>query len=340
MTSDFLLDVRHLSTQFHTQDGVVKAVDDVSYNVARGETVALVGESGCGKTVSALSIVRLIAQPPGKIVAGEVLFNGQDLSLMNSDDIRRIRGAEISMIFQEPMTALNPVLTIGRQITEALELHLQMTPGEARAEAVRLLKLVGIPNAERRVNEYPHRFSGGMRQRAMIAMAISCRPKLIIADEPTTVVDVTIQAQLLELIRGITRELGTSLILITHNLGIVARYANRVFVMYAGRIVESGPAAKVYRQPCHPYTAGLLASVPRLDEPRKVRLAPIEGQPPDLIAPPAGCGFYDRCRYSCAACESAQPALTRVGHEHSTACCIVAREGETPWQGPAKSSSK
>ncbi len=338
MSGDYLLDVRHLSTQFNTQDGVVKAVDDVSYNVARGETVALVGESGCGKTVSALSIVRLIAQPPGKIMAGEVLFDGKDLSLMSSDEIRRVRGAEISMIFQEPMTALNPVLTVGRQITEALELHLQMTPGEARAEAVRLLKLVGIANAERRVNEYPHRFSGGMRQRAMIAMAISCRPKLIIADEPTTVVDVTIQAQLLELIRGITRELGTSLILITHNLGIVARYANRVFVMYAGKIVESGPAAKVYRQPCHPYTAGLLASVPRLDEPRKVRLAPIEGQPPDLIAPPPGCGFLDRCQYTCSACRSAQPALTSVGHEHSTACCIVAREGETPWQGPTKSS--
>jgi oligopeptide/dipeptide ABC transporter ATP-binding protein len=338
MSNDFLLDVRHLSTQFHTQDGVVKAVDDVSYNVARGETVALVGESGCGKTVSALSIVRLIAQPPGKIVSGEVFFNGRDLSLLDSDEIRRIRGAEISMIFQEPMTALNPVLTIGRQITEALELHLQMTPGEARAEAVRLLKLVGIPNAERRVDEYPHRFSGGMRQRAMIAMAISCRPKLIIADEPTTVVDVTIQAQLLELIRGITRELGTSLILITHNLGIVARYANRVFVMYAGKIVESGPAAKVYRQPCHPYTAGLLASVPRLDEPRKIRLAPIEGQPPDLIAPPRGCGFFDRCQYKCKACETAQPPLTNVGHEHVTACCIVSREGETPWQGPAKSS--
>jgi oligopeptide/dipeptide ABC transporter ATP-binding protein len=338
MNSDFLLDVRHLSTQFHTQDGVVKAVDDVSYNVARGETVALVGESGCGKTVSALSIVRLIAQPPGKIVGGEVFFNGRDLSLLDSDEIRRVRGAEISMIFQEPMTALNPVLTVGRQLTEALELHLQMTPAEARAEAVRLLKLVGIPNAERRVDEYPHRFSGGMRQRAMIAMAISCRPKLIIADEPTTVVDVTIQAQLLELIRGITRELGTSLILITHNLGIVARYANRVFVMYAGKIVESGPAAKVYRQPCHPYTAGLLASVPRLDEPRKIRLAPIEGQPPDLIDPPAGCGFFDRCRYKCAACASTQPALTRVGHEHSTACCIVAQEGETPWQRQEKSS--
>ena len=331
MNNGYLLDVRNLTTRFRTQDGVVKAVENVSYNVARGETVALVGESGCGKTVSALSIVRLIAEPPGKIVSGEVFFDGIDLLKLNKNEMARVRGSKIAMIFQEPMTALNPVLTIGRQITEGLEFHLDMTPSQAEAEAINLLKLVGIPQPEQRIHEYPHRFSGGMRQRAMIAMAIACRPKLIIADEPTTVVDVTIQAQLLELIRGITRELGTSLILITHNLGIVARYANRVFVMYAGKIVESGPANKVYHRPSHPYTAGLLASVPRLDEPRKTRLAPIEGQPPDLIAPPAGCGFGERCQYTCTACAADQVGLCEVEDQHYTSCC-VAREGNTPWQ--------
>jgi oligopeptide/dipeptide ABC transporter ATP-binding protein len=326
--SPYLLDVRNLSTEFHTQDGTVKAVEDVSYNVARGETVALVGESGCGKTVSALSIIRLIAEPPGKIVSGEVLFDGTDLLKLNRDQIRKVRGAKISMIFQEPLTSLNPVLTIGRQITEALEYHMGMQRNEAIQEAIHLLKMVGIPHAEQRVNEYPHRFSGGMRQRAMIAMAISCKPKLIIADEPTTVVDVTIQAQLLELIKGITRELGTSLILITHNLGIVARYANRVFVMYAGKIVEYGPAHAVYHSPYHPYTIGLLASVPRLDEPRKMRLAPIEGQPPDLIAPPAGCGFCERCSQAIPACQTLRPPLTRVGPDHYAACLKV-QEGYT-----------
>ncbi len=328
MNGTYLLDVRRLSTEFHTRDGIVRAVSDVSYNVARGETVALVGESGCGKTVSALSIVRLIADPPGRIVSGEVLFDGTDLLQLNQEQMRQVRGAKIAMIFQEPLTSLNPVLTIGRQITEALEYHLNMPPGEAVQESINLLKMVGIPHAEQRVNEYPHRFSGGMRQRAMIAMAISCKPKLIIADEPTTVVDVTIQAQLLELIKSITRELGTSLILITHNLGIVARYARRVFVMYAGRIVEYGLARDVYHHPRHPYTVGLLSSVPRLDEPRKTRLAPIEGQPPDLIAPPAGCGFCDRCPQALPVCKTMPPLLTRVGPDHYAACHKV-QEGYT-----------
>ncbi len=331
MNSGYLFSVNHLTTHFITQDGVVKAVNDVSYNVARGETVALVGESGCGKTVSVLSSLRLIPEPPGKIVSGEVIFDGVDLLRLNKEEIRKVRGAKIGMIFQEPMTALNPVLTIGRQLTEGLEYHLGMGPADAKAEAIRLLKLVGIPHAEHRVNEFPHRFSGGMRQRAMIAMAISCHPRLIIADEPTTVVDVTIQAQLLELIRNITRELGTSLVLITHNLGIVARYANRVFVMYAGRIVESGPARLVYHEPCHPYTAGLLASVPRLDEPRKLRLAPIDGQPPDLIFPPEGCGFCDRCAYDVESCSTTAPQLMSVGDSHFSACRL-AQEGKTPWR--------
>ncbi len=331
MSNTTLLDVRNLTTYFYTQDGIVKAVDGVSYDVARGETIALVGESGCGKTVSALSILRLVQDPPGKIVSGEVLFAGTDLLKLTPDKMRQVRGAKISMIFQEPLTALNPVLTIGRQISEALELHQKMPPAEAHEEAIRLLKMVGIPDPERRVDDYPHRFSGGMRQRAMIAIAISCRPQLIIADEPTTVVDVTIQAQLLELIRGITKELGTALILITHNLGIVARYAHRVYVMYAGKIVETGPALQVYHYPCHPYTAGLLASVPRLDEPRKMRLAPIEGQPPDLISLPVGCAFQPRCQYAIPGCQTMKPALADVAQAHYAACW-VAQKGEKPWQ--------
>jgi ABC-type dipeptide/oligopeptide/nickel transport system ATPase component len=237
-----LLEVKNLTTYFRTQDGIVKAVDDVSYTVNRGETIALVGESGCGKTVSALSILRLIDEPVGKIVSGEVFFEDIDLLKLSSDEMRKIRGAKISMIFQEPQTSLNPVLSIGRQLSEGLELHRQMSKEEAVRESINLLKMVGIPQPDSRINDYPHQFSGGMRQRVMIAIAISCKPQLIIADEPTTAVDVTIQAQLLELIRGISVELNTSLILITHNLGIVARYAHRVFVMYAGTIVEQGSA--------------------------------------------------------------------------------------------------
>ncbi|MBI4283016.1 MAG: ABC transporter ATP-binding protein [Chloroflexi bacterium] len=325
-----LLEVRNLATYFHTQDGVVKAVDGVSYDVSQGETIALVGESGCGKTVSALSILRLIAEPPGKIASGKILFDGLDLLKLSRKEMRNIRGARIAMIFQEPLTSLNPVLTVGRQITEALEYHRKMSRQVALEEAIRLLGLVGIPQPERRVNDYPHHFSGGMRQRAMIAIAISCQPELIIADEPTTVVDVTIQAQLLELIRGITKELGTALILITHNLGIVARYAHRVYVMYAGRIVEHGSALDVYHHPAHPYTAGLLSSVPRLDEPRKVRLVPIEGQPPDLIKPPEGCAFRPRCAHIGELCRPDLPIMFEVSSGHYTTCWM-ARTDIKPW---------
>jgi oligopeptide/dipeptide ABC transporter ATP-binding protein len=321
-----LLEVKNLSTHFFTQDGVVKAVQDVSYEVARGETIALVGESGCGKTVSALSIIRLIPEPPGKIVSGRVIFNSRDLLKLSRDEIREVRGAKISMIFQEPMTSLNPVLTIGRQLTEALELHQGMSKQEAKTEAIRLLKLVGIPHGEQRIKDYPHHFSGGMRQRVMMAMAISCQPELIIADEPTTAVDVTIQAQLLEMIKEITDRLGTAVILITHNLGVVARYASRVYVMYAGRIVEHGPAMSIYRNPRHPYTVGLLASVPRLDEARKTRLAPIKGQPPDLIAPPAGCAFCPRCSRADSFCQTNGHNLIEVAPGHYTACGVVCRE--------------
>jgi peptide/nickel transport system ATP-binding protein/oligopeptide transport system ATP-binding protein len=326
-----LLEVRNLKTYFYTQDGVVKAVDGVSYDVNRGETIALVGESGCGKTVSALSILRLVAEPAGKIISGEMLFDGIDLLKLSKDDMRKMRGAKISIIFQEPLTSLNPVLTIGRQISEGLEFHKNMSISEGMEQATRLLKMVGIPHPERRVNDYPHQFSGGMRQRAMIDIAIACQPQLIIADEPTTVVDVTIQAQLLELIRNITKELNTSLILITHNLGIVARYAQRVFVMYAGNIVEHGKALDVYHSPLHPYTAGLLGSVPRLDEPRKARLQPIEGQPPDLIALPAGCSFQARCAYSIPQCLREKPVLTEIAPNHFAACW-VSQKGLRTWQ--------
>lgn len=326
-----LLEVHNLTTYFHTQDGIVKAVDGVSYDVNRGETIALVGESGCGKTVSALSILRLVAEPAGKIESGEIIFDGTDLLKLSDEEMRKVRGAKISIIFQEPLTSLNPVISIGRQISEGLEFHKNLSQYEGMQEAARLLKQVGIPQAERRIYDYPHQFSGGMRQRTMIAIAIACQPQLIIADEPTTVVDVTIQAQLLELIRNITRELNTALILITHNLGIVARYAQRVFVMYAGNIVEHGKALDVYHYPCHPYTAGLLGSVPRLDEPRKMRLKPIEGQPPDLIAPPPGCSFYARCAYAIPQCQNEKPPLLRVTSNHYAACW-VSQKDQRPWQ--------
>ena len=326
-----LLDVRDLTTYFFTQEGTVKAVNGVSFYVNKGETVAIVGESGCGKSVTSLSILRLIAQPPGKIMSGAALLDGTDLLKLSTEEMRKVRGARISMIFQEPMSSLNPVLTIGRQLTESLQLHRHMGKEESLKEAASLLKLVGIPQADRRLKDYPHHFSGGMRQRVMIAMAISCKPQLIIADEPTTAVDVTIQSQLLELIRGITDEMGMSLILITHNLGVVARYARRVYVMYAGIVVEHGLALEVYHHPFHPYTSGLLASVPRLDEPRKSRLAPIEGQPPDMMCPPEGCPFQPRCQYSIPKCITDKPELVEIAPGHFSACW-VASSGEIPWQ--------
>jgi oligopeptide/dipeptide ABC transporter ATP-binding protein len=325
-----LLDIRDLRTYFYTQDGVVKAVDGVSLYVNKGETVAVVGESGCGKTVTALSILRLIPIPPGKILSGQVLLDGTDLLKLSNEEIRKVRGARISMIFQEPMSSLNPVLTIGRQLTEALELHLQLSRDQAVEQASNLLQKVGIPHGERRLKDYPHQFSGGMRQRVMIAMAISCKPQLVIADEPTTAVDVTIQSQLMELIRSISQEMGMSLILITHNLGVVARYAQRLYVMYAGNVVEQGSALEVYHHPYHPYTAGLLASVPRLDEVRKTRLAPIEGQPPDLICAPQGCPFQPRCVYRIAGCEL-KTTLVEISPGHFSKC-ILAQDGKLPWQ--------
>ena len=315
-----LLELEDLKTQFFTTAGTVKAVDGVSYDVEKGETVGIVGESGCGKSVSALSILRLIPDPPGKIVGGKILFMGRNLLELSDVEIRKVRGADIAMVFQEPMTSLNPVLTIGRQITETLEHHLGVGREEADARAVELLDMVGISDAERRLKQYPHHFSGGMRQRVMIAMALSCEPRLIIADEPTTALDVTIQAQILELMKDLTRRLGVALIVITHNLGVVARYADRVNVVYAGKIVEKGSARQIYHNPSHPYTLGLLASVPRLDHKRGTKLVPIVGQPPDLTLLDQGCAFRPRCRFAVDRCTHEIPPLEEVGGGQMSAC--------------------
>jgi oligopeptide/dipeptide ABC transporter ATP-binding protein len=321
-----LLDVRDLQTHFLTRGGVVRAVDGVSWDVDEGETVALVGESGCGKSVSALSIMRLVAPPAGRIVGGQLLFKGRDLLTLSEEAMRRVRGREISMIFQEPMTSLNPVLTIGRQLTEGLEIHLGLSSADAQRRATELLGLVGIPDPARRLRQYPHQFSGGMRQRMMIAMALACDPALVLADEPTTALDVTIQAQILELMKDLSRRLGVAMLIITHNLGVVARYADRVNVMYAGRIIERGTARELYGSPRHPYTLGLLRSVPRLDEPRRARLAPIEGQPPDLTRLPPGCAFAPRCAFRVERCAREAPPLEAVnGAGHVSACWESAR---------------
>jgi oligopeptide/dipeptide ABC transporter ATP-binding protein len=303
------------------KEGELRAVDGLTYSVKRGECVALVGESACGKSVSALSIMRLIPYPPGIIVGGEIIFEGQDILKISEEEMRNIRGGRIAMVFQEPMTSLNPVLTISRQISESLELHLSMDRTSAAEEAMKLLKLVGIPDAERRINDYPHQFSGGMQQRIMIAMAISCKPSLIIADEPTTAVDVTVQAQLLDLINSLRTQFNTAVIVITHNLGIVARYADSVNVMYAGRLVEKGPTEAIYEKPCHPYTVGLIASVPRLDLPRKKDLSVIEGLPPNLARlSPNMCPFSPRCKLAVARCTQERPELEPVGKDHYAAC--------------------
>jgi oligopeptide/dipeptide ABC transporter ATP-binding protein len=316
-----LLEVKNLQTHFLTRGGVVRAVDGVSWDVEEGETVALVGESGCGKSVTALSIMRLVAPPAGQIVGGQIIFKGRDLLTLGEDEMRRVRGREIGMIFQEPMTSLNPVLTIGRQLTEGLEIHLGMSGDDAKRRAAELLGMVGIPDGARRLAQYPHQFSGGMRQRMMIAMALACGPPLVLADEPTTALDVTIQAQILELMKDLARRLGVAMLIITHNLGVVARYADRVNVMYAGRIVERGTAPQVYGNPRHPYTLGLLRSVPRLDEPRRARLAPIVGQPPDLTRLPPGCAFAPRCAFRVERCAHEIPPLEPVnGDGHVSAC--------------------
>ena len=317
-----LLEVKNLKTQFFTQDGVVNAVNGISYALNEGETLGIVGESGCGKSVGVMSLIRLIPSPPGKVVGGEVLFEGRDLLKISDDEIRSIRGNKISMIFQDPMTSLNPVLTIGHQISEALELHLGMDKKQARQRTIELLELVGIPLAADRVDDYPHQFSGGMRQRAMIAMGLSCNPQLLIADEPTTALDVTIQAQIVDLVKRLRDELGMAIIWITHDLGVVAGLANRVIVMYAGYIVEEALVKELYMNPRHPYTIGLLGSLPRLDSERHEELKSIEGLPPDLINLPVGCPFYERCTYRIDICAREMPPLRSVGLNHQIACHV------------------
>jgi oligopeptide transport system ATP-binding protein len=315
-----LLEIRNLTTRFYTQDGVVNAVNGISYTLEEGETLGIVGESGCGKSVSMLSVMRLIPDPPGKIEEGEVVFNGRDLLQLSGDEIRHVRGSEIAMVFQDPMTSLNPVLTVGFQIAEALKLHQGMSNKEALRRAAELLNLVGIPNATQRLDDYPHQFSGGMRQRAMIALGLSCNPSLLIADEPTTALDVTIQAQIIDLVNSLQQQLGMAVIWITHDLGVVARLTQRVIVMYAGYIIEEAPVEDLYEQPRHPYTIGLLGSLPRLDEPPGTKLFSVPGQPPDLLALPPGCPFVPRCQYGVERCRQETPSLETVGQRHRVAC--------------------
>jgi len=323
-----LLEVKNLATSFFTADGEVKAVDGISYDVHEGEIVGIVGESGCGKSVGVMSVMRLIPWPPGRVVGGSAHFEGENLLDKTETQMLEIRGNDMAMIFQEPMTSMNPVLTVGKQMTESIELHMGMDKVAARNRAAELFDLVGIPDAHERLHDYPHQFSGGQRQRIMIAMALSCDPKLLIADEPTTALDVTIQAQILELMQKLNKELGTAVIIITHNLGVVARYADWVNVMYAGRIIESGPAHEIYGNPMHPYTRGLLASVPRLDEETKAKLVPIEGIPPDLIYPPEGCYFRPRCTYAVDQCRQAYPPMEQVGPMQHKACFVTGTDLE------------
>jgi oligopeptide transport system ATP-binding protein len=317
-----LLDVQGLETQFRTREGIVHAVNGVSFKLTEGETLGIVGESGCGKSVTVMSMLRLIPNPPGKVTAGRAMFQGKDLLTMTDEEIRHVRGAQISMIFQDPMTSFNPVLTIGRQLIEPLETHLGMNRAQAYDRAAEMLKMVGIPNAKDRLNDYPHQFSGGMRQRAMIAMSLSCNPQILIADEPTTALDVTIQAQITDLVKKLRDELGMAIIWITHDLGIVAGLARRVNVMYGGCIIEEAPVKRLYANPHHPYTIGLLGSLPRLDDNQRHRLTSIEGLPPVLYKTPTACPFAPRCHYRVERCMQENPPLTEVELDHRAACWV------------------
>jgi oligopeptide/dipeptide ABC transporter ATP-binding protein len=324
---DEILQVRDLTTQFHTRAGVVQAVTGVSFDVRRGETLGIVGESGCGKSVTAMSLMRILPSPPAKIVAGSAILQTDqgplDLTAADESELRHVRGKEISIIFQDPMTSLNPVLTVGFQLVEPLKTHLHLDDDDASRRAIELLSAVGIPSAASRLNDYPHQFSGGMRQRVVVAMALVCRPKLVIADEPTTALDVTIQAQLLDLIGTLTRDMGTSVILITHDLGVVAQTCQRILVMYGGRVVETATTDELFDHPRHPYTRGLLASMPRLGRHARGRLVPIDGSPPDLVAPPAGCRFRPRCTQATDRCLE-EPPLIPVGGGHEARCWLAA----------------
>ena len=319
-----LLDIRGLKTHFKTDDGWLHAVDGVDIGIDRGETVCVVGESGCGKSVTAMSVLKLLPMPPGRIVAGQILWQGRDIVPMQEDAMQQIRMKEIAIVFQEPMTSLNPVYTVGEQIAEGLRLHEGLDRKQALERAVEMLKLVRIPTPERRVHDFPHQFSGGMRQRVMIAMALSCKPQLLIADEPTTALDVTIQAQILDLLAELKAELGLAILLITHAMGVVAEVAQRVVVMYAGKVVEEAVVDELFAHPRHPYTQGLIRSIPRIDSAllKKVRLETISGTVPKLIAPPEGCRFAPRCKFVTPACTQATPALRQVAPGHKVACIL------------------
>jgi peptide/nickel transport system ATP-binding protein len=323
-----LLEIRGLKTHFATDDGIVQAVDGVDLSINRGETLCVVGESGCGKTVTAMSILKLIAMPPGRIVAGQIIFEGRDLVPLSSDQLDEVRAKEIGFIFQEPMTSLNPVLTIGEQIAESLRRHEGLPHKHALARTIEMLKLVQIPNAQGRVHDYPHQFSGGMRQRVMIAMALACKPKLVIADEPTTALDVTIQAQILDLLQDMKERFGMAVMLITHAMGVVAETAQRVVVMYAGKVVEEADVDRLFENPRHPYTQGLIRSIPRidLDSEHKVRLETIAGSVPILINPAPGCRFAPRCRHAMSICRESEPVLRAIAPGHRMACHL----GEAP----------
>jgi len=315
-----ILEVKNLRTYFYTDEGVVKAVDDVSFSLHKGEVIGIVGESGSGKSVANLSVMNLILSPPGKIVGGEVLFHGEDILKLKEKQLQKIRGAKISMIFQDPMTSLNPFLRISTQLIETIMLHQNLDKKQAREKAIEMLNMVGIPAAAERVDSYPHQFSGGMCQRVMIAMALSCNPEILIADEPTTALDVTIQAQILDLIRDLTHKLGTAVILITHSLGVVAGMCDNIYVMYAGRVVEFGTAEQIFATPRHPYTRGLIKSVPRLDRRNRDRLFSIPGQPPNVIDLPPCCPFFPRCPEVTERCKTAYPEQVDFGNGHRAAC--------------------
>ena len=322
-----LLEVKDLKTYFYTEDGVVPAVDGVDFELKPGQTLGIVGESGCGKSVTSLSILRLVPNPPGRIVEGEILFEGKDLVQATESEMQHIRGNDIAMIFQEPMTSLNPVFTIGKQIMEAIMLHQNLDKNAAREKCIEMLKLVGIPRAEQAIDEYPHQFSGGMRQRAMIAMALSCNPKLLIADEPTTALDVTIQAQIIELMKGLKDKLNTAIILITHDLGVVAEMCEHVIVMYAGKVVEEADIMELYTDPKHPYTVGLMKSKPSLDDNRD-RLEVIPGAVPNPLDMPEGCTFHPRCPHAMDICREKQPHLINNEDRRRVRCWLYEKEGE------------
>lgn len=322
MERERILEVKDLHISFDTYAGEVQAVRGVSFHLNKAEAIAIVGESGCGKSVTAQSIMKLIPMPPGRYKKGSVIFSGQDITKFSDKQMEAVRGSEMGMIFQDPMTSLNPTMQVGKQIAEGLRKHQHLSKQQAHEKAIEMLKMVGIPNPERRVNQYPHEFSGGMRQRAMIAIALACKPKLLIADEPTTALDVTIQAQILDLMKELKSKLDTSIILITHDLGVVADMAERIIVMYAGKVVESGTVNEIFYNPKHPYTWGLLKSVPRLDAENKEELIPIIGTPPDLFAPPVGCAFAARCAYSMEICYQQQPEETVSENGHCASCWL------------------